>query len=145
VNATDETPPKDPAVAVALEFVDRINRRDVDLLCELMTEDHRFIDSDGTMPVTDRESMRTGWHGYFAMVPDYRIDVEDTISSGDVVVLLGVASGTYAADGELHPGNRWRTPAAWRALVRGDRVAEWRVYADLEPIRSVMRTVHGSD
>jgi hypothetical protein len=32
---------------VALEFVDRINRRDVDLLCELMTEDHRFVDSGG--------------------------------------------------------------------------------------------------
>jgi hypothetical protein len=27
---------------------------------------------------------------------------------------------------------------AWRALVRGALVAEWRVYADLEPLRQVM-------
>lgn len=133
------------AVDVALEFVDRINRRDVDLLCELMTEDHRFVDSDGTVAVTDRESMREGWRGYYAMVPDYRIDIEETIGSGDVVVLLGIASGTYTADGELHPENRWETPAAWKAVVRDDRVAEWRVWADLEPIRAVMRRLESPD
>lgn len=133
------------AVDVAREFVERINRRDVDLLCELMTEDHRFVDSDGTVSVTDRESMREGWRGYYAMVPDYRIDIEETIASGDVVVLLGVASGTCAEDGELQPENRWETPAAWKAIVRDDRVAEWRVYADLEPIRAVMRRLASSD
>lgn len=133
------------AIDVALEFVDRINRRNVDLLCELMTEDHRFVDSDGTVPVTDRESMREGWRGYYAMVPDYRIDIEETIGSGDVVVLLGIASGTYTADGELRPENRWETPAAWKAVVRDDRVAEWRVWADLEPIRAVMRRLESLD
>jgi ketosteroid isomerase-like protein len=133
------------AIDVALKFVDRINRRDVDLLCELMTEDHRFIDSDGTVPVTDRDSMREGWRDYFAMVPDYRIDVEETVGSGDVVVLLGIASGTYAVDGELEPQNRWETPAAWKAVVRDDRVAEWRVWADLEPIRAVMRRLASPD
>ena len=102
------------ALDVALEFVDRINRRDVDLLCELMTE-------------------------------DYRIEIEETIGSGNVVVLLGVASGTYTADGELHAENRWETPAAWKAVVRDDRVAEWRVWADLEPIRAVMRRLESPD
>jgi ketosteroid isomerase-like protein len=124
---------------IALEFVNRINRRDVDLLCELMTEDHRFVDSDGTVTVTERESMREGWCGYYAMVPDYRIDIEETIDSGDVVVLLGIASGTCTADGELCPENHWETPGVWKAVVRDDRVAEWRVWADLEPIRAVMR------
>lgn len=127
------------AIDVALEFVGRINRRDVDLLCELMTEDHRFIDSDGTVTVSDRESMREGWRRYYDMVPDYRIDIEEKFGSGNVVVLLGVASGTYAVDGELMADNRWETPAAWKAVVRDDRVAEWRVWADLEPIRAVMR------
>lgn len=132
-------------IDVALEFVQRINRRDVDLLCELMTEDCRFVDSDGTVSATDRESQREGWRGYYEMVPDYRIDVEETIGSGDVVVLLGIVSGTYALDGELEPENRWETPAAWKAVVRDDRVAEWRVWADLEPIRAVMRRLGTSD
>ncbi len=133
------------AADIALEFVDRINRRDVDLLCELMTDDHRFIDSDGTLILSHRESMRGGWRGYYEMVPDYRIDIEETIDSGNVVVLLGIASGTFAVDGELVPENRWKTPAAWKAVVRDDRVAEWRIWADPEPIRAVMRRVGLSD
>jgi ketosteroid isomerase-like protein len=130
---------------IALEFVDRINRRDVDHLCELMTEDYRFVDSDGTVDARGRESQREGWRGYYAMVPDYRIEVEETIVSGDIVILLGTASGTYTADGELRPENRWQTPAAWKAVVRADRVAEWRVWADLEPIRAVMRRLGSLD
>ncbi len=133
------------ALNIALEFVDRINRRDLDLLCELMTEDHRFIDSDGTVSVTDREAMREAWRAYYAMVPDYRIAIEETIVSGDVIILLGIASGSYTVDGELEPENRWETPAAWKALVRDDRVAEWRVWADLEPIRAVMRRLGDLD
>ncbi|MGD2152917.1 MAG: nuclear transport factor 2 family protein [Gemmatimonadales bacterium] len=131
------------AIDVTLKFVDRINRRDVDLLCKLMTEDYRFIDSDGTVSVTDRESQREGWLAYYALVPDYRIDIEETIESGNVVLLLGTASGTCTADGELYPENRWQTPAAWKAVVRDERVAEWRVWADLEPIRAVMRRLEG--
>jgi len=133
------------AIDVTLEFVERINRRDVDLLCELMTADHRFVDSDGTVSASGREALREAWRGYYAMVPDYRIDIEETIGAGDVVVLLGIASGTYTADGELESANRWQTPAAWKAVVRDNRVAEWRVWADLEPIRAVMRRFEGRD
>lgn len=133
------------ALDIALEFVDRINRRELDLLCELMTEDHRFVDSDGTVSATDREAMREAWRAYYAMIPDYRIDIEETIVSGNVIILLGIASGTCTADGELEPENRWQTPAAWKALVRDDRVAEWRVWADLEPIRAVMRRLGDLD
>jgi ketosteroid isomerase-like protein len=125
-------------VEIAREFAARINRRDADLLAELMTEDHVFVDSmGGTM--SGRDSMREGWIGYYEMVPDYWIKVEETMASGDVVIMLGSAGGTYSADGTLHAENRWETPAAWRAVIRGDRVAEWRVYADNEPIRAVIR------
>ena len=123
---------------IAHEFVACINRQDADLISELMTEDHIFIDSlGGTM--RGRDSMREGWIGYFKMVPDYWIKVDETVVSGDVVILLGIAGGTYTADGTLHTENRWETPAALRAVIRGDRVAEWRVYADNEPIRAVIR------
>ena len=39
-----------------LQFMDRINERDVDKLAELMTEDHVFIDSLGNS-VRSREKM----------------------------------------------------------------------------------------
>jgi len=102
-----------------------------------MTEDHVFIDSLG-MQVTGRDQMKRGWEGYFRMVPDYSITIEETFTDGRVVVMLGAAQGTYSSGGPLKPENKWQTPAAWRAVVRGSLVAEWRIYADNEPIRQVM-------
>jgi hypothetical protein len=49
-----------------------------------------------------------------------------------------VAQGTYSPDGQLREENRWETPAAFRALTEEDKVMEWRVYADNEPIRRLI-------
>jgi uncharacterized protein (TIGR02246 family) len=125
------------AQAVAQSFVRAINRQDADALAALMTEEHRFIDSLGTV-VTGREAMRAGWRGYFRMVPDYTIAIEEILSDGPVVLMLGVTQGTYAPDSHLKSQNRWTTPAAFRAYVEGEKVAEWRVYADNEPIRKLI-------
>ena len=35
--------------------------------------------------------------------------------------------------------NFWKTPAAWRAVVKEGKIAVWQVFADNEPIRAVMR------
>jgi uncharacterized protein (TIGR02246 family) len=123
---------------VVLAFIDAINGRDVDSLCRLMTDDHLFVDSGGAEH-RGRETMRSGWHGYFAMVPDYTIEVQEVVADGPVVVVVGTARGTYAADGKLDPANRWSTPAAWRAEMTGRRVATWQVFADNEPLRQIMR------
>jgi ketosteroid isomerase-like protein len=126
-----------PSQAVAEAFVAAINRHDVQALCTLMSEGHRFIDSLGAV-VQGKETMRAGWQGYFRMVPDYRLSVRETFCDGAVVVMLGIASGTYVKDGSLEPHNRWETPAALRAEVHDGRVSEWRVYADNEPLRKRM-------
>jgi ketosteroid isomerase-like protein len=128
----------EPAISVAQAFVRAINRHQVDDLAALMTEEHRFIDSLGNT-VQGWQKMQAGWAAYFLMVPDYSIAVEETYSDGPMVVMLGVAEGTYAPDGKLTPENRWKIPAAFRALVEHGKVAEWRVYADNEPIRERMR------
>jgi len=156
----------DSAESVARAFVEAINRQDVEGLVALMTEGHRFVDSLGNV-VEGREKMRAGWAGHFRMVPDYSIAVEEILcgsktrtagpstasaaadfaqddsvaenSAQDVVVLLGVAAGTYAPDGVLKAEKRWETPAALRASIEDGKVAEWRVYADNEPIRRLMR------
>jgi hypothetical protein len=138
------------AESVARGFVRAINLRDVDALAELMTEGNRFVDSLGNA-AEGREKMQAAWAAYFLMVPDYTITVEETychpsdedLSPGtptaqEVVVMLGVAQGTYAADGQLKAENRWKTPAAFRASIEDGKVAEWRVYADNDPIRRRM-------
>jgi uncharacterized protein (TIGR02246 family) len=125
------------SASIAGAFVDAINRRSAEEIASLMTEDHVFVDSLGNK-VTGREPMKKGWAGYFGMVPDYAISVDETFADGPVVVILGSAQGTYSSGGALKPQNKWRTPAAWRAVVRGSLIAEWRVYADNEPIRKIM-------
>ena len=124
-------------VAVAQAFVRAINRQNAEELAGLMTADHRFIDSLGNL-VSGRDKMCAGWAGYFRIVPDYTVAIEETYCDGLVVVMLGTAQGTYSSDGSLKPENRWQSPAAFRAYIEDGRVAEWRVYCDNEPIRQKM-------
>jgi ketosteroid isomerase-like protein len=141
--ANAPTPPayngrvSDPAEDVARTFVDAINRRDVADLADRMTAEHRFIDSLGNV-VEGSDKMRAGWAAYFRMVPDYSITIDEVHGRESVVVLLGSAQGTYAADGQLREENRWQTPAAFRAVIQDGKIAEWRVYADNDPIRRLM-------
>ena len=128
---------------VAVAFVHAINCRDVDALCRLMTDDHLFVDSGGAQ-CQGREAMRVAWLGYFSIVPDYRIDVLETVADGQIVFLTGTASGTYSPDGSLNPVDRWSTPGAWRSVVKNAHIAVWQVYADNEPIRQIMRR-HGRE
>jgi hypothetical protein len=94
------------AAIVAHAFADAVNRRSLDDLADLMTEDHVFADSLGN-EVVGRDAMRHGWSSYWSMFPDYSIRVAETLNVGSVVVLVGTAQGTYAVDGRLLPENRW--------------------------------------
>ncbi len=110
------------AESVAQAFVRAINRQDVDRLAELMAPTHRFIDSLGNT-VEGREKMRGGWAAYFRMVPDYSVAIEEFYPGDPVVVMIGVASGTFTRDGKLilktagrHPSrSALRLTMAWSA------------------------------
>ena len=128
---------KPVAVDTVLKFLECINRHDADNLAELMTEDHVFIDSLG-QSVSGRENMRLGWRGYFAFCPDYWVSHEQIFPSGGLVAVFGAAGGTIAADGKLPPENKWRTSAAWLAIVERGLVKQWRVYADNKPVYDIM-------
>lgn len=123
---------------VANRFVAAINQHDVEAIYELMSKDHRIIDSGGGI-VEGREEMKEAWIKYFKMVPDYQVSISEVFVSENTVVLLGKASGTYTADGVIKSENLWQTTAAWRAVVSGEQISEWQIFADLEPIREIMR------
>jgi uncharacterized protein (TIGR02246 family) len=123
--------------AVVEAFVRAVNRQDADALAELMTEEHRFVDALGKV-MEGRERMRAGWKGYFSKIPDYTIVVDERFVDGPLVVLFGTGQGTYAGGGGTLAENRWSTPIALRAFVENGKVAEWRVYADNEPLRQLM-------
>jgi ketosteroid isomerase-like protein len=142
-----------------MQFVQAINRQDVPALLDLMTPDHRFTDSLGNV-VRGRDSMREGWKLYFQMVPDYQLTIEETYELESRAVMLGTAGGTFShafesiratgmpstlPDGTSKFENRWQTPAAVRARIEDGKVAEWRIYADNEPIRKLMRGETGAN
>lgn len=124
-------------VETVLDFMNRINQRNAEKLAALMTEDHAFVDSLG-QTVRGREKMRAGWQGYFDFCPDYWISHEEMLPAGNRVAVFGAAGGTIAANGRLPPENKWRTPAAWLAVVQNGLVKEWRVYADNKPVYDIM-------
>lgn len=125
------------AEQVALSFVEAINSGDASRLSGLMTEDHVFIDSDGSENA-GRERMRAGWGDYFAMVPDYRIEVKDVLARDDTVLICGFAEGTFVRNGIVKKESHWRVPAAWRAVVSGQAVAVWQLYVNPEPMRRIL-------
>jgi ketosteroid isomerase-like protein len=118
------------AIEAFLQFVAAINAHDVEALAALMSSGHRFVDGLGNS-VAGAASMRAGWRGYFAMCPDYWIQVDRSISEGDTVLAVGRAGGTI-------DGIPWQTPAAWQAVVRDGLVCEWRVFADNKPVYEIL-------
>jgi ketosteroid isomerase-like protein len=125
------------ATEVVLKFIERINQHDADGLALLMTQDHVFVDSLGAV-VRGRETMRMGWHGYYALCPDYWVSHDALFADGNRVALFGAAGGTIAANATPAADNKWRTPAAWLAVVESDLIKEWRVYADNKPVYDIL-------
>ena len=116
-------------IKVVKAFIAAINRRNPSAISSLMTEDHTFVDSGGSIQ-SGRESMTAGWEGYFRMFPDYEIRVESILADGVLVAVFGSASGTYNGKRGLVPENRIEMPAAWKAMVEKGKVKFWQVFTD---------------
>jgi ketosteroid isomerase-like protein len=127
-------------IEVVLQFEQFINSRSPDAICALLTEDSAFIDSLGNR-IAGKETLRKGWTGYFKMVPDYAISHTEIFANGETVAMFGSAWGTFSnsKDGHINKEDSWKTPAAWRAVVKDGKIAVWQVFADNEPMRAIMR------
>jgi|SRR5262245_55128342 len=104
------------------EFAAAINSHDPERIAALMSDDHTFIDAHGN-EVTGRETMKAGWDSYFRLFPDYYIEIEDVLTKGEAAMAYGYAG---AGIGQ----KAWKIPASWRAIVRGEKIRVWQVYAD---------------
>ncbi len=122
----------DTAVATVRGFIDRINAHDASGITALCTPDHVLIDSLGAR-LSGLDQLEQAWQGYFALFADYRIEADATAAAPNKVLTCGWASAVHRGS-----GSKWRIPAAWRAVVAGDRIAEWQVYADNGPVREIL-------
>jgi ketosteroid isomerase-like protein len=121
------------AERIVTGFVEAINAGDVARLAALMTEEHVFIDSDGSATV-GRDAVAQAWSRYLELMQGYRVTVRESFIAGDIVVLVGIATGFWAADDRPGPRTPWSVPAAWRARVDRERVATWQIFVNPEPI-----------
>ncbi len=106
-------------------FADAVNAHDVARITALLTSDHTFIDATGCEG-SGKDKAAAGWGDYFKLFPDYHIDITDVFVNGDTVAAFGFAQGSYLGNKAHH----WRTAASWRAVVHGQQVKTWQVYAD---------------
>ena len=110
----------DHQTTIALHFNACINTRDLAGLAALLTDDHTFIDAANTA-VHGKHRVVEAWQGFFALFPDYRNLFDRVESRQDLVAIMGCST---CSEPQLDG------PALWTAKVRGDQVAEWRVYTD---------------
>ncbi len=113
---------------IVQDFAIAINEHNVDKMCLLMTDDHRFIDSQGNEAM-GKEKMRADWIGYFQLFPDYKIEITDIFLGGDTVAAFGFASGTFQGKSDRKE-NFWHLPASWKAVIKNGKIQLWQVYAD---------------
>jgi ketosteroid isomerase-like protein len=118
---------RDPK-SVVLAFNEFINKRDIDGLSAMMTEDHTFIDSSDEVH-SGKEMMVAGWKDFFSSYPDYRNHFEIVESRGNLVLVIGHST---CSDDPLDG------PALWTAKVEDDLVQEWRVYLDTDENRELL-------
>lgn len=128
---------------VALAFVEAINSRQPGHLAELMTDNHKFIDTDGNS-VQGKVAMGEAWRRYYALFPDYALSIDQAIVREDLVILTGSSSGNLSDHGKktlMRPNGSpaqagdFQGRAIWTARIEGDLVSEWRVYPDTDSLR----------
>ena len=124
------------SAATIRRFIQRINAHDADGIVALCTPGHVFTDSLGHRMI-GRAALVPAWKGYFALFPNYHVHVSRLLASGGVVAVFGSAGGTLAG-AESDAASSWSIPAAFRAVIRNGRVAQWQVFADNKPVYELL-------
>ncbi len=124
------------SVEIVIRFITAINSHNIDLISEIMSDDHKFTDSLGSI-YRGKELMKRGWTDYLKMFPDYKIDLDEIYNDGDKIMFTGRASGTYGVDKTIKE-NHWEINAAWRALVVNGKIKEWQVFGDNKPVYALI-------
>lgn len=120
------------AEEISCRFIRHSNDHHALAIVSLCAPDHILTDSLGAILHGEDEILKA-WRGYFALFPDYRVELESLASAGSVVLMCGWASGSLRGSGVP-----WRIPAAWRSETRGNSIASWQVFADNQPVTELL-------
>ncbi len=121
-----------PATVAVVEFIDCINRGDVDGLARLMTDDHVLQVMDEP-PLVGRDANVEAWRGYATSFPDYVIAPHEISERAGTVAVLGHTTGSHLA---LPDDEEAKQLVVWIAEVDDGRLTSWRVVDDSPEVRS---------
>jgi hypothetical protein len=126
-----------PPVAVAISFVDCINRTDIVGLSALMSTDHELRVFD-EVPLIGRAANTEAWVGYSTSFPDYVIYPHVIAADGETVTILGHTTGSHLG---LDEDAEARLTLIWLLQVSGGEVMSWVLLEDTP----VHRSAYGLD
>jgi hypothetical protein len=118
-------------VAVAIAFLDCINRGDVEGLGRLMSDDHSLQVFDEP-PVTGRTRNIEAWHGYVTSFPHYVTYPHRIAAAGPRVAIVGHTSGSHL---RLPDQEEAKLTLIWVAAIENGSVRSWHLTEDTEPNR----------
>jgi len=102
-------------IDLAIEFVERLNRRDFDGLTRIMAPNFR-LGPGGDEIIDGPDESREALVGYTSAWPDFQIHISDVHVTGDTVVMVGRSTGScenVPRGGFARDGSMWRR---WRVL-----------------------------
>jgi steroid delta-isomerase-like uncharacterized protein len=133
------------AEQVVKEWAARLDAGDLDGSSELVAEDVDW--ANPVASVHGREELRGLLGVFWTAIPDFRHQITDVVSSGDLVAIRGVASGTHS--GPL-AGPAGEIPASGRSIsfdfaafarVEDGLIREFRGYWDAMGLMQQMGAV----
>lgn len=131
-----------PQIAIVKKFIEAINDHDVDKMALVMAKDFIFIDSQGEEFKGIEDKCKI-WNEYFRFMPDYKITVDEFFQKEDSIVILGTAEGIYCPGEEILAENKWKIPAAWKAIVSKSKLSYWQVFADNSGVLRIIKRYPG--
>ncbi len=123
---------------VVTEFIELINDHQPHELSSMMTEDHVLVDAQGNK-FTGLESATEVWKDYFAVWPDYWIDMEEIFAVEEKIYGFGTVSGTYTGHLPGKAQHFFKIPLALKAIVEGEKIKSWQIIADTKKQSEIIR------
>lgn len=117
---------KPPPVALALSFIDCINRCDLATLSDLLSADHRLEVFD-EVPLIGRQANTVAWSGYLEEFPGYVIYPRRIAERGASVAILGHTAGSHLG---LSDEDERKLTLIWLADTRDGYVTRWKLIED---------------
>lgn len=122
----------DTPVDIAFQFVEHINRRNLNRLSGLLSDDHVFIDLSGEEH-RNKEELVDGWRSYFTQYPEYMIHLAEVFVLDNIVVLVGRTTGSHTGQPRVE---EFQGTVIWVAETHLGKLRGWRILEDMPENRT---------